>query len=338
MVLPVRQVAEMGDILSQNEIDELLKALNTGEIDVQDIQTTTREKKVRSHDFRRPSKFAKDHLKTLNIIYDNYARLVTNFLTGYLRNLVQVEVISVESLAYADFSNSIANPVIIAIVDFAPLSGSIIFEVEPAIAFALIDRILGGKGTSIERIREFTEIEIAIIERIIIQMLNLMRESWENVIPIKPRLEKIETNVQFAQIISPNEMVALVTLRARIGDAEGMINICIPHMVVEPIMPKLSTRFWFSTIEKQTPKETKQSIQNKIQHTKVPIKAILGKTTITVRDFLELQRGDVLPLDKGVNGDIEVLVGDLTKFYAKPGVHKNKLALKITEVIKGEDE
>ena len=137
----------MGDILSQNEIDELLKALNTGEIDVQDIQTTAREKKVRSHDFRRPSKFAKDHLKTLNIIYDNYARLVTNFLTGYLRNLVQVEVISVESLAYADFSNSIANPVIIAIVDFAPLSGSIIFEVEPSVAFALIDRKLGGKGT-----------------------------------------------------------------------------------------------------------------------------------------------------------------------------------------------
>lgn len=328
----------MGDILSQYEIDELLKALNTGEIDVQQMQTTTQEKKIRSHDFRRPSKFAKDHLKTLNIIYDNYARMVTNFLTGYLRTLVQVDVISVESLAYIDFSNSIANPVIFAVVDFSPLSGSIIFEIEPVIAFALVDRILGGKGYSMEKVRDFTEIELAIIERIIIQVLNLMRESWENVVSIKPRLERIETNVQFAQIIAPNEMVALITLRARVGGIEGIINICIPHMVVEPIASKLSTRFWFSAIEKETTKEIKQAIENKIQYTVVPVRAVLGKTLITVSDFLELQLGDVLPLDKSVSGDIEVLVGELTKFCAKPGVRKNRIALKITEVIKREDE
>ena len=110
----------MGDILSQNEIDELLKALNTGEIDVQNISTTTEEKKIRNHDFRRPSKFAKDHIKTLNIIHDNYARLLTNFLSGYLRTLVQVEVISVEAIAYYEFNNSISNPAVLAIVDFSP--------------------------------------------------------------------------------------------------------------------------------------------------------------------------------------------------------------------------
>ena len=134
----------MGDILSQNEIDDLLRALSSGEINAQEIQTTTHERKVKTHDFRRASKFAKDHIKTLNIIYDNYARLVTNFLTGYLRTLVQVDVVSVEALPYSDFSNSVANPVIMAVVDFAPLSGSIIFEIEPHIAYALVDRIPGG--------------------------------------------------------------------------------------------------------------------------------------------------------------------------------------------------
>lgn len=328
----------MGDILSQNEIDELLKALNTGEIDVQQMQSTTQEKKIRSHDFRRPSKFAKEHLKTLNIIHDNYARLVTNFLTGYLRTLVQVDVVSVETLAYNDFSNSIANPVVIAIIDFSPLAGNIILEVEPHVAFALVDRILGGKGVSMEKIREFTEIEIAIIERIIIQILNLMREPWENVISIRPRLERIETNPQFAQIISPNEMVALVTLSARVGDVEGMLNICIPHMVVEPVVSKLSTRFWFSSLEKETTPETKQSIENRIQNTEVPVRAMLGKTTVTVGDILELHIGDVLPLDTNVNDGLEVLVGELKKFMAKPGVKKNRVALKITEVIRKEDE
>jgi len=328
----------LGDILSQNEIDELLKALNTGELNVQEIKNTTQEKKITSHNFRRPSKFAKEHLKTLHIMHDNYARLVTNFLTGYLRTLVQVDVISVETLAYNEFTNSIGNPVVLAVVDFSPLSGSIIFEMDPHIAFALVDRILGGKGEQVEKVRDFTEIELAIIERVIIQILNLLREPWENVAPIRPRLERIETNVQFAQIVSPNEMIALITLNANIGDAEGMINICLPHMVVEPIVPKLSTKFWFSMVEKENTEEQRASIKNRVENTEVPVKAILGETSILVMDFLELQVGDVIPLDTNANDDLQVKVGDITKFYAKPGVRKNKLALKITRVVKKEDE
>ncbi|MDQ2085885.1 flagellar motor switch protein FliM [Herbivorax sp. ANBcel31] len=328
----------MGDILSQNEIDDLLNALNTGEIDVEEINNTKEEKKVKVHDFRRPSKFAKDHIKTLNIIHDNYARLVTNFLSGYLRNLVQVNVISVEPVAYSEFNNSISNPALLAVVDFSPLSGSIIMEMSPSIAYALIDRILGGKGNSIEKLRDFTEVEIAIIERIIIQILNLMREPWENVISIRPRLEKIETNAQFAQIVSANEMIALITLGTRIGDVEGMINICIPHMVVEPIVSKLSTKFWFSSVEKESTKDTKVNIENKIESTKVPLKAVLGRTSISVGDFIELHSGDVIPLDTNVNNNLEILVGELLKFYGTPGVKKNKVAVKIAEVIEGKEE
>lgn len=328
----------MGDILSQNEIDELLKALNTGEIDVHQMQNTKQEKKIKSHDFRRPSKFAKDHLKTLHIINENYARLITNFLSGYLRTLVQVDVISVEPLQYLEFTNSISNPVVLGVVDFTPLSGQIILEMAPNIAYSLIDRILGGKGTSMEKVRGFTEIELAIIERIIIQILNLMREPWENVISIRPRLEKIETNAQFAQIISPNEIVALVTLSAHVGDVEGMINICIPHMVVEPIISKLSTRLWFSSVEKESTREIKDSIEIKIENTSVPVRAVLGRTTISVNDFIEIQQGDVIPLDTAVNGDLEVLVGDLLKFYGTPGVKKNKVAVKISEIVRREED
>lgn len=328
----------MGDILSQNEIDDLLKALNTGELDVQQMQTTTMEKKVKSHDFSSPNKFAKDHIRTLNVINENYSRLLTTFLTGYLRTLVQIDVVSVEQLQYSEFTNSISNPVILSVVDFTPLNGSIILEMAPHVVYALIDRVLGGRGSAIEKIRGFSEIELAIIERIIIQMLNLMKEPWENVISIRPRLERIETNSQFVQIIAPNEVIALVTLNARVGEVEGLINICIPHMVVEPIVPKLSTRLWYSMMEKETTNEARQSIEARIQSTKVPVRAILGTTIFTVSDFIELQAGDVIPLETSVNGDLEVLVGDLLKFYAKPGVKKNKVAVKITEVIRKEDD
>jgi flagellar motor switch protein FliM len=189
-----------------------------------------------------------------------------------------------------------------------------------------------------EKVREFTEIELAIIERIIIQILNLMREPWENVLSIRPRLDKIETNAQFAQIVAQNETVALITLSVRVGDVDGMINICIPHMVVEPIVSKLSTRLWFSNIEKEATLEMKDTIEVKVRNTMMPVKALLGRTNITVNDFIELQPGDVLPLDTGVNDEMEVHVGDQLKFYAAPGVKKNKVAIKITKVLKKEDE
>lgn len=328
----------MGDILSQNEIDQLLKGLITGEIDAVQMQNDTQEKKIRIHDFARPSKFSKDHMKTLQMIHDNYARLVTNFLTGYLRTPVQVDLIEVQALPYNDFNNSISNPAFLAVVDFNPLSGSIIFEMEPIVCYALVDRILGGKGTVVDKIREFTEIEKAILERITIQILNILREPWENVVQLRPRLERIETNTQFAQIINPNETVAILTFRARVGEVEGMLNICIPHMVIEPIIPKLNTKYWFSSEEKETTKESKDAIKSRVGNTQVTIKALLGRSNISVADFLQLQIGDVLPLDTNVDGDLQVLVGDLVKFHGKPGVKKNRMAMKITEVIREEGE
>ena len=328
----------MGDILSQNEIDDLLKALSTGEIDVNQIKTTTAEKKIRDYDFRRPNKFAKEHLRTLNIIFEDYARYVTTFLSGYLRALVHMEVISVEEISYYEFSNSISNPAVLAMVDFLPLEGFLVYEINPNIVFTIIDRILGGRGSAIEKIRGFTEIELSIIERIVNQMLNLMKEPWENVVDLKPRLDRIETNSQFAQIISPNEMIALVTLDTRIGDVKGMINICIPHLVVEPVISRLSTRYWFASIEKEVSPEVKKSIENKIESTKVPIKAILGKTNLTVAEFIELQKGDVIQLDSTVNSELEIMVGNIHKFNGRPGVKKNRVAVKISETVRKEED
>lgn len=326
----------VADILSQNEIDELIKSLNEEE-NPTTVHTASEHKRIRGYDFRRPSKFAKDHLKTLSIIHESYARIVTNFLSGYLRTLIQVEATSVEPVAYYEFSNSIPNPTALAIVDFAPLSGSILLQFEPSVVFALVDRILGGKGETVGEYRNFTEIELAIIEKLIGQLIGLMKEPWENVINIVPRLEKIETNAQYAQIISPNEIVALVTLTTKVGDVEGTVNLCIPHMVIEPILPKLSTKLWFSHSEKEVPGEVVKALETKIQATSVPIKVILGKADITVEEFSGLQAGDVIQLTTGVTDDLEVMVGDLLKFNAKPGVKRNRTAVRITEVLRGEE-
>ena len=184
----------------------------------------------------------------------------------------------------------------------------------------------------------FTEIELAILMRLMTQMLSLMREPWENVTEIRPVLDRIETNAQFAQLMSPNEMVALVTFTAKIGDIEGFFNICIPHMVVEPIMPKLSTKLWFSLIEKGSTQESRESIENRVRETVIPIIAVLGKTKLSVREFLMLQEGDVLPLNTSIDGKLEVYAGDILKFCGKPGVRNKRSAVKITDIIRTEEE
>jgi len=328
----------LGDVLSQNEIDELLKSLTSGEIDVQEINEEPSERKIRNYDFRRPNKFAKDHLRTLHMVHENFARHVQNFLSGYLRTLVLVDVISVEQLTYYEFNNSISNPVILAIVELSPLSGSVIFEVAPNIAYCLIDRTLGGQGTAMDRIRTFTEIELSLIERIIFQILGHLKEAWENVIQLKPILEKIETNSQFAQIISPNETVALITFSVRVGEVEGMINLCIPHLVIEPVIHKLTTKLWFTVKEKEVTDEYKGDIEEKINNIAVPMRVVLGNTTFLISEFLELQNGDVLQLDTNLGSKLKVMVGDIHKFDAKPGVKKNRVCMKIVDVIRREDE
>ncbi len=328
----------MGEVLSQSEIDDLFKALNTGELNVTEMQDSRDQKSVKVYDFARPSKFSKEQLRTLEIIFESYSRLISTYLSGHLRSRVSVEVMNSEAVTYSEFANALINPVILAITDFRPLKGSILMELSPNMGYTIIDRVLGGSGQGLEKMREFTDIERVILEKMFIQFVQLLREPWENVIELDPMLEKIETNSQVVQIIAPNEIIALVTLNIKIGNVAGMMNICIPHLVIESIMDKLNTRYWFSQKEQELGPSYEEYIQKMIEKSRIPIKVILGKTHVTVNEFLELQRDDVVKLDKDIGSELEVYVGNILKFSGIPGEYKNKLALKINHVIKREDE
>ena len=207
----------MGEVLSQNEIDSLLKALSSGELDVDEIKDNN-EKQVKNYDFARPAKFSKEHLRTLEIIFEHYGRLLSTNLPVYLRKNVQVEVMNSEAVTYSEFSNALSNPVLLGIVNFSPLNGNIIIEIAENLGYTIVDRMLGGKGAPLDRPRDFSEIELLIIERIFNVVVNLLIEPWDSVCELEPRLERIETNSQYAQIISPTEMIALVTLNIKIGE------------------------------------------------------------------------------------------------------------------------
>ncbi len=328
----------MSDILSQSEIDALLSALSSGDDNVV-LNNNVEEKKVRAYNFARPSKFGKEQLRTLEVIFENFSRLVSSFLTGYLRTATQVEVANAEQLTYNEFNNSLLNPVVLGIIDLgnSSLKGSIILDVSSNIGYSIIDRILGGAGDVLKKTREFTEIEKILLSRILSQIVSYLVEPWENVCHISPSLEKLETNSQFAQIMSPNEMIALVTLSINLGGVEGFFNFCIPHLVIEPIMDKLNTKYWFSSQEEEDLSVYRSKVEVGLEEAKIPVSVVVGKTNITVDEFIDLQVGDVITLDSFVNSDFNVMIGNLLKFYAKPGISRGKNAIQITSLV-GKEE
>ncbi|MEY8235568.1 flagellar motor switch protein FliM [Lachnospiraceae bacterium 66-29] len=325
----------MGEVLSQSEIDSLLNALSNGELDVDEVKDTG-EKKVKDYDFARPAKFSKEHLRTMEIIFEHYGRLLSTNLPGYLRKNIQVEVMNSEALTYSEFSNALSNPVLLGIVDFSPMPGNIIIELATNLGYAMVDRMLGGMGVPLEQKREFSEIELLIIERIMNACINLLREPWKNVADIHPRLERIETNSQFAQFISPSEMIAIITINMKIGDVEGLINICLPFMTLEDVMDRLNTKYWFSSMQKGGEQEYTEMIETLISKAPMPVKAVLGKSSISVNDFINLQVGDIIRLDTKIEEELNVYVGSIRKFTALPGASGDQYAVRVTSVIREE--
>lgn len=326
----------MGDVLSQNEIDSLLAALNSGELDA-DEMSDTGFKQVRNYDFKRPTKFSKEHLRTLEIIYEHYSRLLSTSLPVYLRKSVQVSVASAEAIVYSEFTNALFNPVILGVVNLQPLGGTIIVEMATQLGYAMIDRMLGGEGVPLERNREFTEIELTIIEKVMTVCMQLMREPWKNVTDINPILERIETNSQFAQMIAPNDMIAIVSLNIKVGDIEGFMNICLPFFSLESVMDRLNTKFWYANMKEQKEDNIEEYIEALIKRVDVPVRAVLGKTDIAVSDFVNIQVGDIIRLNTDVGQDLKVYVGNIEKFTALPGSSKDKYAVRVTSVIREEE-
>ncbi|GFI64701.1 flagellar motor switch protein FliM [Lachnospiraceae bacterium] len=326
----------MGEVLSQNEIDSLLAALSAGELDADQMQGS-QEKQVKNYDFTRPTKFSKEHLRTLEIIFEHYGRLISTNLPVYLRKNVQVAVASSETVTFSEFTNALSNPVILGIINFAPLNGQIIIDLATNLGYAMLDRMLGGSGVPLEKSREFSEIELTIIQKILVMFTQLLRDPWRNVIDINPVLQRLETNPQFAQVIAPNDMIAIVTLNVKIGDIEGFINVCLPFFTLEDVMDKLNTKYWFSTMQENHDENYEVYIESLIRKVDIPIRAVLGRSTISVNDFMSLQVGDCIRLDSKVDTDMNIFVGNIRKFTALPGTEKDSYAVRITSVIREEE-
>ena len=322
----------MNEVLSQDEIDQLLTAISSGDTDTDDYKPVNSAKKIKMYDFKRPDKFSKEQLRTVSIMHETFARLTTASLSAQLRSFVTVHVASVEQITYEEFIRSIPNPTTLAVINMDPLKGNAVLEIDPAITFCMIDRLFGGRGlTSGNKNRDLTDIEQEVMEGVIVRILANIREAWTQVIDLRPRFAQIETNPQFAQIVPPTEMVVLITLETKVGEEEGMMNFCIPYLVLEPIVSKLSSQYWFSSVRKNSTTQYLETIKQQLTSVDMDVVADFGSINLPIRDVLSLRVGDVIRLSNIKVGDpLSLSVGNEKKFYCQPGVVGKKMAVQIT--------
>jgi len=318
------------EVLSQEEIDLLLKALATGEMRAEEAMGRQERQEAKPYDFRRPNKFSKEQLNTLFMIHDNFGRLVSNFLSGYLRTSVQVKIVSVDQVTYEDFLVSIPMPTLITVFSLAPLKGTAILETSPAFVFPILDLLLGGSGYMPQRARELTDIEMGVLRRVNARILEQLRYAWGDLVGFEPRIEFLETNPQFNQILSPNETVGVITFTTQVGEVQGLINLCWPFISLESVVGRLTARYWFAAQEAEDAEASRETLERLMEEVPLELAVRVGQTRISLREFLELEPGDVIPLERSVYEDLEFMVGDRPYLLGQPGAVGKKLGLLLT--------
>lgn len=328
----------MGEVLSQSEIDALLAALDSGELDPGEIESDSANQRIKPYDFKRPEKFTKEQMRTLQMLHENLGRSLSTYLATTLRTLVEIKVMSVEQLTYYEFTRSLPLLTMLAIFDIPEWEGRGLLECNVGLIFAMIDRMLGGPGAAPEEGRSLTDIEQGLVRQLMTQITTLYRDAWQTVADVNFGLDSLETNPLFAQIVSQNETVALINFSAKVGVAEGMLNICLPHMVLEQVMDKLTTRSWFAGQTRAHDQRLTKRMRQSIDQIVVPLRVYLGEADISFGDLLNLQVGDCIQLDTKTNSLVKAQVGSRTKFLGNVGKVGNRLAVKVDRTLYGGEQ
>ncbi len=326
----------MKEILSQEEIDALLKALSSGGVEAKDLEKETKkETTFKVYDFRRPEKFSKDQIRTFHMIFTTFVRLASTSLAGFLRSRLQMSLISIDQLTYDEFVRSVPNPTFVCVFSIHPLEGQCILQIGLDVVFPMIDKLMGGIGDEFPNPRSITEIEGRIILEIVERIMGAMKESWMNIYNIDLRVETLESNLEFVRVVSGNDMVILFSFEVEVGNKSGMMTICIPYIVIEPIAQKLSASLWFASKKSYDP-VVQENLHKRLEKVSLPLIVQLGKTRLSMREILNLEVGDVIALDKKMSDPLDVFIGKNLKMRGVSGRRGKRLALRITELIEEE--
>ena len=329
--------------LSQWEIDALLNQIpeaGSEPLAIEGAGTPLAQREgslgrgIKSYDFRRPDKFSKEQWQTLQVMHEAFARLVGAAFSSRLRSLVTARLSSIEQGLYEEWQTQLPTPTACYVVGLAPLPGSIVVEFNLDVASEVVDRLLGGTGSLIERNRELTEIELTLLRTFSSALISALQDMWEKVTPVQPELQDLGLDASVIQIAGPNDVVIMAFFEVNLGSHLGAMSVCIPFAVVEPIVGNLSAQVWHSTAAAvRQSDQTRRRVEAVLRGAPLELSVELGSVELPAREVLELAAGDTLVLDAPVDRPLHVVMGGVVRFRSRPGMVGKRLATRVTEVV-----
>ena len=329
----------MADILSQEEIDALLDVVEDEGDDVLESgdDHLLPQRQVTLYDFKRPNRVSKEQLRAFRGVHDKMARSLASQISSIMRSIVEIQLHSVDQMTYGEFLMSLPNPTSFNVFSVKPLEGSGVIEINPSIAFPMLDRLLGGKGEPFDVTREFSDIELSLFDTILRVMMSTLKEAWGPVMDVYPNIESKESSPSVVQIVAQNEIVVMVVMEIIIGQSSGMINICYPVIALEPILPKLASRDLMLN-ETSTKKSRNTELQVLLGGAKVNIEGSLGNAELTMKDSLDLKVGDVVKLSNPADDNVTMIIDGKERFRGKIGLRRFRKSIQINEIIDTEKD
>jgi flagellar motor switch protein FliM len=327
----------MADILSQEEIDALLDAVDNEEEESYNtpshhINITQNEdqRHVTLYDFKRPNRVSKEQLRTFRSIHDKMVRSLSSQISSTMRSIVEIQLHSVDQMTYSEFLMSLPSPTSFNVFSITPLEGNGVLEINPSIAFPMVDRLLGGKGEAYDSNRDFTDIEFNLLDTIVRQIMGNLKDAWQPVTEIYPTVEARESSPNVIQIVAQNEIVVMVVMEIIIGHTSGMMNICYPVIALEPILNKLATRDILVS-EQSSKKSRNRELKALLGGAKVQCNRIKAKGTLSLEELKNLKVGQEIAIGKEI--DILEVNGN-----PKLELHEEDNKVKVRKIFKEDKE
>ncbi|MEG0293561.1 flagellar motor switch protein FliM [Enterococcus sp.] len=335
----------MEQVLSQQEIDRLLSAMTSGELDKEVVEEENELSKVKDYDFRRPTKLSKEYVNTLHMIFEDFSKMGSGVLSTSLRTNVQLQLAAIEQISYDEFIHSIPKFTLLGMFRSQPLNGIQMLEMNPQLCMLLVELLCGGleirqmqkAEEDFSEKKSFTDIELSILESVVQSLTEVYEHVWKDIAELNTVVDGLDTNPQLMQNMSPNEPVILATFTVKILETTTFINLCIPYVFFEGIIDKLSFRNWFDTNKTVNSQDTDE-LQKSMNSVQLELEVLLGNAQMNLSDFLHLAPGDVIKLDRKITEPLVTYIEGKPFYRVRPGRKDGQLAVELIDKLEGEED
>lgn len=322
----------MSQVLSQEEVDALLRGVTDGEIETE-AEYVADDSGIVPYDLTSQERIIRGRMPTLDIINQRFSRLFRNALSSALRKVLDISAVSTDTVKFGEFIKSLPVPASLHIFKIEPLRGFALLVVESKLVFALVDTFFGGVGEAKMKIegRDFTTIEQRMIRKVVHMVLEDMESAWKPVHQVKMSFVRSEVNPQFAAIVPPTDVVVAIMFEVELDQVNGTMTVCLPYSTIEPIIAKL--RAGFQSDQLEIDQAWIRRLRDRLTSAFVQIKVEMGSASMPTRDYMSLRVGDVVQLDNDADSEMIIRVEGIPKFKGMPGVVKGNRAVRVKRVI-----